>query len=104
MNKRRIRLAETQLHHLIKESVRKVLMESADSVSQQPFDGDSSYSPSEEELKRSDEFHRRTHPWRYMTEFNINKLIELGYFSRKKFESGEWSITNFLKDLDSLAN
>ena len=102
--KKKIRLTESQLHNLIKRSVKNVLLESSDSVSPQPYDGDSSYFPSEEELKRSDEFHKRTHPWRYMTEFKLNKLIELGYFSRDKFESGEWSITNFLSDLDKLVN
>lgn len=40
--KKRIRLTEGDLHSIIRQQVRNILRENVDSVSPQPFDGDSS--------------------------------------------------------------
>ena len=108
MNKKLIRLTESDLHRIIKQSVNKVLKESSDSVNAQPFgrpedtmfDGASG-----EEYRKGEEFMRKNHPWRY----NINcrdlaSTIEMGMHLSDGFESGKYSIRNFLSDLNDLAH
>ena len=46
--KQKIRLTEGDLHRIIRKHIRHILRESADSVSPQPFDGDSSVSEEED--------------------------------------------------------
>lgn len=60
-----------------------------------------------ERERRSDRFFRKVCPWRYYADWDwddVNKDISLGRACSDKFESGEWSIHNFLCDLDSIAN
>ena len=57
--KQKIRLTEGDLHRIIRKHIRHILRESADSVSSQPFDGDSSVSGEEDEA-----FWNKVRPYR----------------------------------------
>lgn len=101
--KRRIRLTESDLHRVIKESVKKVFMESIDSVSPDPFGtfADSYHSQSKEDAM----FLNKNCPWRKNPDCGtVEGLIEWGNNCSRDFESGKLSIRNYLGDLNRMAN
>ena len=96
MIKNRIRLTESQLHKVIKESVKRVLSESSDSVAPQPF-GNDDYM---DYVEPNDSFFKKHHPWRNNPDCkSLEGLIEWGYACAKDFADGKYSIINYLSDL-----
>lgn len=100
--KQRIRLTESDLHKVIKESVRRVLKESIDSVNIDPYgtDAESYHSPSDDEIKKAEAFDKKYRTWRNNPDCRtLEGLIEWGYYNRRNFTNGKYSIDNFLCDL-----
>lgn len=105
--KRTIRLNEKDLHRIISESVKRMLGESIDSVSPDPFgtNADSYHSPSTEELRKGREFDNKHCPWRNNPNCQtLEDMIEWGCYVAGDFESGKLNIRNFLSDLNDMAN
>lgn len=100
MKKQVIRLTEDDLHRIIKESVNKVLKESVDSVSPDPFgtSAESYHNPSDEELRQSDAFNSKYHPWSLECK-DIESIIEWAFYRKDEFKSGKYDIVNLLSDL-----
>jgi hypothetical protein len=101
--KKTIRLSESDLHRVIEESVKKVFMESIDSVSPDPFGtfADSYHSQSKEDAM----FLNKNCPWRKNPDCDtVEGLIEWGNNCSRDFESGKLSIRNYLGDLNRMAN
>ncbi|MCF0243953.1 MAG: hypothetical protein HUK06_04190 [Bacteroidaceae bacterium] len=102
MNKRTIRLTESQLHNLIKESVKKVLRESSDSVSPQPFGrAEDAYSTaSDEDEARHRAFRAKYYPWdNWPDAQTLEGLITIAYHLRSDFDSGKYSYNHLISDL-----
>lgn len=98
MKKQTIKLNEAQLQRVIKESVKRVLSESSDSVTPQPFgnDDDMGYV----RLDEDDSYFKKYHPWRYCQGCNtVNGLIQWANAYASDFAEGKYSIINLLRDL-----
>ena len=98
MKKQTIRLNESQLNRIIKESVKRVLSESSDSVAPQPFgnDDDMGYVGSDE----NELYFKKYYPWRYYPGCKtVSGLIQWANACVMDFEEGKYSIKNFLRDL-----
>ena len=99
-NKQVIRLTESDLRKVIKESVKNVLKESVDSVSPDSFgtSAESYHSPSDEELRQSDEFNSKYRPWSLECK-DVESIIEWAFYRKDEFKSGKYDIVNLLSDL-----
>lgn len=99
------KINESQLRKIVAESVKRVLKESADSVSPQPFDGYSSYSSSEDEIRSAEEFYAKNCPWRkWPNAQTIEGLITCAYHLRNDFDSGKYSYNHLICDLYHMCN
>ena len=109
--KQPIRLTESQLRQIVNESVKRVVKESRDSVETQPFDGDSTYFSSEEDIRKGEENERKYHPWRSclnnkeIEEINTKDLKHMVFMVSEYFETYIHSIQDakrFISDLYDL--
>ena len=107
--KQKIRLTEGDLHRIIRKCINEASgytrsPEELENDRRIQAEADAEYA---ERNRRSDKFDREHCQWRTYGDWdwdNIDKCIAIGYFSADKFESGEWSIRNYLADLDRIAN
>lgn len=101
--RRRIRLTEGDLRRIVSKSVKRVLRESIDSVSPDPFGTNTD--EYHEQSQKDAMFFDKLYPWRKNPDCNtVDGLIAWGAACARDFESGKLSIRNFLNDLDRMAN
>lgn len=95
-----IKFTESQLQRAIKESINKIMKESVDSVSPDPFVDNGTYSPSDDEIKKSEEFYAKHCPWRKWPDAQtLEGLITCAYNLRHEFDSGKYSYNHLICDL-----
>ena len=101
--KQTIRLNESDLHRFVRESVRRVLRESIDSVSPDPYgtEAENYHEPTQDEMETSYKYC----PWRQNPDCStVEGMIEWGLHCSREFENGKLSIRNFFGDLNRMAN
>ena len=101
--KRTIKLRESELKQMIAESVRRVLRESIDSISPDPYgtDADSYHTPTQDD----DTFLNKHCPWRQNPDCStVEGMVEWGLYNSRRFENGKLSIRNYFGDLNRMVN
>ncbi len=101
--KQTIKLRESELKRMIAESVKRVLRESIDSVSPDPYgtDADSYHTPTQDD----DTFLNKHCPWRQNSDCStVEGMVEWGLYNSRRFENGELSIRNYFGDLNRMVN